>query len=461
MMTSKLLIPAFFAIFLLVIAACGGDDNGSKPAATADSASQPVATVIQPTASSLQVSSLSEIAFKLANGPGAIYIGDLGQLVGPAPSEKQGDLDGNVPLDALENHLFIYDSDYYTGLLEKARFTNPTELVSDGEDIVLQHACLNRANLTCELIATFFAPNLDKRTNGQLKISVTSFPELGLAGPDTLSLVADGTLAMVEVYGGYVGGHLPPIEIQNLWGIYPDRETEFAATAAISADLEQMVVDATGAVIINHNWYGGTDQFFFSRNPLETLEDFEGLKTRSHSAALSDWIEGMGADAQFVAFAEVYSALERGVLDAAVTGAASAIGQRWYEVSNYINGPLTSFPSDNNVVNGKVWAGIPADLQQVMIEEGAKAELEALRIASIQNEVGLLRNTNEGLKFVKFSQEIEDRSLKSAVMEHVIPAWVNRVGGGDQPVIALFNEKVGPLVGLRINPDGSVERTAD
>ena len=169
----------------------------------------------------------------------------------------------------------------------------------------------------------------------------------------------------------------------------------------------------------------------------------------------------MGADAQFVAFAEVYSALERGILDAGVTGAASALGQRWYEVSKFINGPLVSFPSDNNVVNGKVWAEIPTDLQQILIEEGAKAELEALRIASIQNEVGLLNHTNEGLEFVEFSQEIEDRSLNSAVMEHVIPAWVNRVGGGDEPVIAIFNEKIGPLVGLRINPDGTVERTTD
>ena len=190
-----------------------------------------------------------------------------------------------------------------------------------------------------------------------------------------------------------------------------------------------------------------------------TEDDFDGLKTRSHGAALSDWIEGMGASAQFVAFAEVYTALERGILEAGVTGADAGFGQRWYEVSDYINGPLISFPSTNNVINGKVWDKIPADLQQIFIEEGAKSELEALRIASIQNEMGLLRNTLAGLEFVPFSDELKKHSFEVAVLEHVIPAWVRKVGGYDAPMVTVFNEKVSPIVGLRIEPDGSVTIT--
>ena len=142
-----------------------------------------------------------------------------------------------------------------------------------------------------------------------------------------------------------------------------------------------------------------------------------------------------------------------------MTGADAAYGQRWYEVTDYINGPLVSFPSNNNIINGKFWAKLPEDLQQILIEEAAKSELEALRIASIQNEMGLLKNTDAGLEFVEFSDVLKDRSLNSSVMQHVIPAWVNRVGGGNEPIIKIFNDKVGPLVGLHINEDGSVTKT--
>ncbi len=457
----KFLLPLLALILILALVACGPSDEPAPTAAPAATAAPPTAAP-SPTDTpepAAQAITLEEYAAQKAGGPGAIYVGDLNQLVGPAPSVEQGDFDGNVPLDALERHQWIYDSDFYRSLLDKARLTNPTELTYDGDPVTIQHACINRALLPCVLIETYFAPNLEKRTNGKLIMNVSSYPELGLAGPDTLTLVSDGTLEMANIYGGYVGGEMPPIEIQNLWGIYPDRETEFRATIAITPDLEALVRDATGGFVLNHNWFSGNDLYFFSKEPLATLEDFQGLKTRSHSAALSDWIEGIGGDAQFLAFAEVYTALERGILEAAVAGADGGHGQRWYEVTDYLAGPLTSFPSTNNIINGEKWANIPPNLQQILIEEGAISELEALRIASIQNEMGLAKNLDKGMTLYEFNDEVNERSLNSSVIEHVIPAWINRVGSTDHRIITVFNEQVGPLVGLHINADGSVTKT--
>ena len=457
--------PALIVILLLALAACGPSDAPAPTAAPA-ATSPPAATATPQQAAATatpepaaQTTTLEQYAADHAGGPGAIYLGDLNQLVGPAPSVEQGDFDGNVPLDALERHKWIYESDFYRSLLDKARLTNPTELTYDGDPVTIQHACINRALLPCVLIETYFAPNLEKRTNGKLIMNVSSYPELGLAGPDTLTLVSDGTLEMANIYGGYVGGEMPPIEIQNLWGIYPDRETEFRATIAITPDLEALVRDATGGFVLNHNWFSGNDLYFFSKEPLATLEDFQGVKTRSHSAALSDWIEGIGGDAQFLAFAEVYTALERGILEAAVAGADGGHGQRWYEVTDYLAGPLTSFPSTNNIINGDKWASIPPNLQQILIEEGAISELEALRIASIQNEMGLAKNLDKGMTLYEFNDEVNERSLNSSVIEHVIPAWINRVGSTDHRIITVFNEQVGPLVGLHINADGTVTKT--
>ena len=443
--------PTEIALFNKAVAPYAGVTIESDGSITVQATGQTVVTAS---------AKLQAYADAHAGGPGAIYVGDINQLVGPTSDPGQGDLEGMVPLDALQRQTYIYESDYYKGLIEKANLTNPTELVSTDANFEIQHACINRALGPCQSIIHYFAPQLEARTGGALKIMVSSFPELGLAGPDTLALVSDGTIAMANIYGGYVGGALPPIEIQVLWGVYPDQKSEFLATAAITPDLENLVTEATGGgILINHNWFSGNDQYFFTMKPLNTLEDFKGLKTRSHGAALSDWIEGMGAQAQFVAFAEVYTALERGILGAGVTGADAAFGQRWYEVTDYINGPLISFPSTNNVINGKVWDKIPADLQQIMIEEGAKSELEALRIASIQNEMGLLNNTLAGLEFVEFSDELKKHSFEVAVMQHVIPAWVRKVGGSDAPMVKVFNEKVSPIVGLYIEDDGSVTIT--
>ncbi|MYE42267.1 MAG: hypothetical protein F4X27_18885, partial [Chloroflexi bacterium] len=213
---------------------------------------------------------LWEYSARHAGGPGAIYVGDLSQLAGPAPTWELGDFDGNVPLDSLERHLWIYESPFYWELIDKANLTDPAPMTSYGETITIRHACINRVLLPCVLLETFFAPNLLERTDGRLQFITTSFPELGLAGPDTLSLVADGTLDSATVYGGYVGGEIPPIEIQNLWGIYSSSEQEFAAAQAIIGDIEELVLAETGGVVMNHNWYAGNDQLLICREQIAT-----------------------------------------------------------------------------------------------------------------------------------------------------------------------------------------------
>ena len=455
-MRKTTVLGLILVLALALLAACGGDDDG---ASSSSSSSQPAASSSQ-TASSSGGMTLEEYAAEHAGGVGAIYVGDLNQLVGPAATVDQGDFDGNVPLSALENHIWVYESDFYKKALKKANLTNPTPLTSEGVSIQIQHACINRALGPCEVLDSILTPAIEARTNGQLTFVVSSFPELGLAGPDTLSLVASGTLESATIYAGYVSGEMPPIEIQNLWGLYDSLEQEFKANELIVDDIEAIVLESTGGVVMNHHLFSGNDQYFFCKDKVENLDDFKGKKTRSHSAALSDWIEGMGASAQFVAFAEVYTALERGILDCGVTGADASHGQRWYEVTDYMIGPLISWPFVNNVINADKWNSIPADLQHILLEEAAKSELEALRIGSIQNEMGLVKNQAEGLEFIPFSEAMAEQSLNGAVMERVVPNWVKRVGSGTHPVITdIFNPKIGPLVGLKIEADGSVTKT--
>jgi TRAP-type C4-dicarboxylate transport system substrate-binding protein len=385
-------------------------------------------------------------------------VGDISQLVGPAPTKDQGGLEGEVPLDSLLRHKFVYESAYYKGLLEKAKLTNPTPLVSTGQNNVIQHACVNRTLLFCKLSDSYFFPNVLERTKGQVKFLTSSLPELGLQGPDTLRLLTDGTLAMATVVGPFVAGDQPALEIQYLFGAFTTREAQFVTTAAIGPDVNKLLSDSTGGgKPIYKEWAGGNDIVFFSKKPMRTVEDFKGVKARAFGTAIADWIEGMGAQSQFVAFGEVYTALERGILGAGVSGADAGYGQRWHEVTKYVNGSLVSWPALDMVMNKKVWEKLPPDLQAIIIEEGAKAELELLRLGAIQNEVGILRNTKAGMEYLEFGPEVRARSDET-VITRVIPNWAKRVGGGNSAWAKIFNEKVGPVVGYRIEPNGSVVR---
>ncbi len=466
----KHLFLGLIGLLLVILAACGSSATAVPaakqapaavvaPAAAAQPAAQPgpLAAVAsaQAVAAGAVPSALAAYAAKYAGGPGAVYVGDLKQLVGPAPTKELGDFDGNVPLESLQRHLPVYESDYYKSLLEKAKLTNPTPLVSTGQKFDIQYACINRTLGHCKLSGSFYFPNLLARTKGQLNLVSTSWPELGISGTDLLSLVDNGTVAFANINAVSVAGVEPAIELQELFGLYPDRVTQFKAVSAIFPDLENLVVRSTGGgKVVHFSWISGNDFYFFTAKPLKTLADFKGMKTRAFGLAISDWILGMGAEAQVVPFADVYTALERGILDAGVTGGDAGHGQRWYEVTKHISGPLVAWPSHFNVMNKKVWEKLPPDLQQIMIEEGAKFELEGLRIGAIQNELGLEKNIRAGMEYLEFSPEIRARS-DAVVFERVVPNWVKRVGP-DKPFIKVFNEHVGPRIGMRVEPDGSV-----
>ena len=426
-------------------------DASATPHDTAERPAQPA------TATETRIA-LEAYAADYAGGPGAIYVGILEQLAGPALLSEHGDLQGNVPLSALEEFRFVYESDYYQDLLRRSRFTDPTRITSQLDSpIFILHACVNGDSMWCQLMEAYLAPNLERRTGGMLTIEVAPFFELGILPNDALDLLEDGTLGMAEIYGLPLGGDLPELEILFLYGLYSDHSQYFQAAVEMLPDIERLLEVATGGYPLGVNWLSGHSPYLVGTARLEHPEDFKGLETYAFSKPVSDWLRGMGADPYFVPGTEVHTVLERGILDAAAAPPDYSYRQRWYEVTDYISGPLVSWSPSHYAVSRDVWESLPADLQEIMKEEAARLELEALRTAPAYIARVLQNNVDSGLTHAEFSPEVQAQS-EWAAMNHVVPNWVERIGGPDSPFADLFNRVHGPLLGLRIEADGSVEK---
>ena len=463
-------IPVILLALFSFILACGSAAEPEPTAAPATVAPTAVPTVAPTTTEEAMEEedagdsammdvdpALKAAADRLAGGKGAIYIGDLNQLVGPAYDPEHGDDDGNVPLDALEKWSWIFESDYYGELLDKSNLANPTELVTQGEQFDFQMVCIVRFTPRCKVMEHLFAPNVAERTNGQINISLVSYAELGIAGPDVMNLVGNGTLPLAEIATPYVAGELPALEVPWLWGLYPDFKSNYDVSTAVLPELNELIQKQTGGAVPIAQFWAVPDEsiFFFTKTPMRTLEDFEGQKFRSFGGAISDMIEGMGADGQFVAFSEVYVAMERGILDGGLTSTTGAVGGRWYEVIDHMTGSFPIFTPLFMYMNKDQFDRLPPDFQQILLEEGAKFELEILRVAPILGEIGIPRAVDTGLEYSEFSPELWDYIFNEVVLNRIVPKWVERTGGPDSDAVALFNDKASPIVGVKINPDGS------
>jgi len=328
-----------------------------------------------------------------------------------------------------------------------------------GESFEFQYVCVNRTLLPCQVIQEFL-DTVRTRTDGQVDIQLSSYPELGISGFDMIRLLEDGTIGFGEIYSGFVGGEFPVFEAANLWGAYESVDQWFEASEALEDDIKTLVTRETGGgKIVGFNYY--SSNYFFTKGPLNTLSDFKGVKTRTHSNVLSDLIGengGLGANPQTMAFADVYPALERGVLDGAVTCGSCAVGQKWFEVTDYLTGPLPgTFAQTFVTFNGKEWNSLPADFQKIILEEGVKhsdrAKAAALN-ADVEAEGQLI---DLGMEHANFTADMMS-IIKEAAQKSVIPKWAERAGGYDSEPVQLYNEKVGPITGMYVQSDGTVEK---
>ena len=343
-----------------------------------------------------------------------------------------------------------------------ANLHTPTPMSSQGERIEVLFACYHSSLLPCRLMEYYFAPNLQARTDGQVTFKFRDI--LGGGGLDRTKLLddlANGSLEGASVVGLFFVEEIPAFEIPTLHGIYLTREQSLEGYQAIAPDMDNLVRDKSGGVVLNHHWFLHYVRYLFCNAQLQGAQDLQGIVVNSAThQTLLDWMDGIGFEIQnAVSAPDVANALNQGTFDCVHSSPETALGLKWHQASTYFTGPIVVPETGSNVINRNVWEGIPPDLQRIILEEAAKSELEALRLASGQISGPLSILEEQDFELIPFPDEIQQLS-RQVTIEHVIPAWVDRVGSTSDPIIAdTYNNKLGPIVGLRINSDGTVTDT--
>ena len=245
------------------------------------------------------------------------------------------------------------------GLLWLLGATGPVAAQPAKPDFTLKLMGINRA-VPQYRIWEEWAQTVEKRTHGRVKFEFTSLPELGFGGAETIRITRTGVVDIAEFYLGYVAGELPMVEMLEIPGLFPpDQEVMQKAFYAWKPHLVKLIDEKVNGVLLATAF--ASDQFLFSKKPVRKPEDFKGLKTRVHSVAIAQLTAGLGGEPLTVAFAEVYTALERGTLEAGFTASFAGQSQKWYEVTKYLVGPVTQVVQLPLVINKTIWKKLPPD----------------------------------------------------------------------------------------------------
>lgn len=171
---------------------------------------------------------------------------------------------------------------------------------------------------------------LPQKSGGRIEVELASWPERNLNGPEIIRLVRSGQVDIGAAPLATVSGDVPFLDIIDLAGLNPTIDQARKVADAVLPEANKALERFNTRIIA---MYPFPAQVPFCRQPVNSLENLKGKKVRTHGGSLNDLMSAIGAQPVGIGFPEVYGALERGVVDCAITGTASGNGARWYEVS--------------------------------------------------------------------------------------------------------------------------------
>jgi TRAP-type C4-dicarboxylate transport system substrate-binding protein len=290
---------------------------------------------------------------------------------------------------------------------------------------------------------TWFGEEVEKRTNGQIKVDVVSLPELGLTGFELVRVTRAGLVDVADVILAYVAGEVPLVEAVDLPGLYADLETSVKAHQSFLPALKRQEDKLGGVVLGGYIW---PHQVLFTRKPVRNPSDLRGLKVRVYGTAQSEFIRALGAEPVAIAFAEVYSALERGTVDAAMTGTYSGYSLKWYEVAKFMVDVNHGPNSGALVVSKRTWDKLSPETQTTLRKLGEEFSERAWEMGRRTSKEGIDRNVEKGMEWIPLSPAM-GTAVRETLTKTVLPALVKRSGPDAKP---LFNQYIAPHAGLTI-----------
>lgn len=274
---------------------------------------------------------------------------------------------------------------------------------------------------------------INERTDGRLKITFSYYGETPYKVTDSLTLVRNGLADVTAWLPAYSAGTFPMLAGPELPFILPGLPDVSKGQNLSDKAWQTPVVSATVKTILsNHNatelgsyYYEPMNLWFTSK--IDGHPDMSGKKIRVFSPELAAAISKLGGEPVNIDTTEVYTSLQRQVINGMVTGIGSVTGQKLSEVLKSGYKTNLMYTSAKIVVNSKKMEQLPDDLKKIATEEFAKLceDIRAYMPQSVQQKEKTL--TDSGMTIIA-ATESDYNAMRDVAQGSVWPEWTKRAG---------------------------------
>ncbi len=281
-----------------------------------------------------------------------------------------------------------------------------------------------------------FIERVDKMSGGRLQISLhyagelvnylDVYPSLQanmIQIANTGSLFWRGSIPVAWM----VSGNLPPFVTRN-----NDEFNELYHHRGLD-DLIGEALEELGIKYLGSHSVGNT--YFWSKKPINSLEDLKGFKVRFFGA-MSDTMEHFGAAPVMLPHPETYMAIATGTLDGSGTAWHLYRDLKLYEVCPYFIGPAWQVPQGMSLwVSKKAWDALPEDLQEIVDAASKIFNVDYMDAVTIQQNEMFNKSFKEwGTTYIEFSDEEVERITKEFSLPY-LDKIAAEIGPKDERVV--------------------------
>jgi TRAP-type transport system periplasmic protein len=206
-------------------------------------------------------------------------------------------------------------------------------------------------------------------------VEVTFFPDNQLGQEiDVINSVKLGVIDLM-VSGSSISANLVPLvgtfDLGYLFSSFPQQTKAFDAGAA--KPIEAALLKGANIRVISWAYNFGA-RSVLAKKPVKTPEDLAGLKIRTlPNPVITECLRLMGAAATPLAFGEIYTALQAGVLDGLEHDPPTILASKFYETSKHYALTQHNFSPLATYFSDATFARMEAKLREGFLDAAGKA----------------------------------------------------------------------------------------
>ncbi len=220
-----------------------------------------------------------------------------------------------------------------------------------------------------------FQEALEKKSEGSLKIKIFPDGQLG-SEREVLELLQIGSVAITKVSAATMSNFVPEYHVLGIPYLFKSKAHQFEV---LEGEVGKSILEKGSKFWLRGLCYydAGSRSFYTSSKAIRTPDDLKGLKIRVMNNQMAiNMVNAMGGSATPMAYGELYTAIQQGVVDGAENNPPSFVSSNHYEVSKYYTLDQHSSIPDVLLIGTKFWEKL-SDQERVWVQEAADESSKA------------------------------------------------------------------------------------